>query len=83
MISAHIARLVDRRAALDPAEEVTLLAALTTDPALARWLARQFRPDLSATLAEFLLRACGSDRMTRFRTAADMKAELEAIRLDL
>lgn len=44
---------------------------------------RQFRPDLSAPIAEFLLQACGPQREVRFRTAAEMKAALEAARISL
>ena len=44
---------------------------------------RQFRSDLSDPLAEFLIRACGPERDERFRTAAEMKAALEAARTSL
>jgi len=44
---------------------------------------RQFRSDLSVPLAEFLIRACGPERDERFRTAAEMKAALEAARTSL
>ena len=44
---------------------------------------RQFRKDLRAGLAEFLLRSCATDRTTRFQTAAEMKAALEAVRASL
>jgi hypothetical protein len=44
---------------------------------------RQFRSDLSAPIAEFLLRACGPERELRFHTAAEMKAALEAARTSL
>jgi uncharacterized protein (TIGR02653 family) len=41
---------------------------------------RQFRKDLSTSLAEFLLKACAPQRSTRFQTAAEMKAALEDAR---
>ncbi len=41
---------------------------------------RQFRKDLNETLADFLMRACASDRSTRFQTATEMKAALESAR---
>ncbi len=41
---------------------------------------RQFRKDLNNALAEFLIRACSSDRNTRFQTSAEMKAALESAR---
>ena len=41
---------------------------------------RQFRKDLDASLAEFLLRACANDRTERFQTAAEMRSALEAVR---
>jgi uncharacterized protein (TIGR02653 family) len=44
---------------------------------------RQFRKDLNDDLAHFLLRACASDRSTRFQTAAEMKAALESARASL
>ena len=44
---------------------------------------RQFRRDLSETLAEFLLRACAPERTARFQTAAEMKAALDAARAAL
>ena len=44
---------------------------------------RQFRKDLNAELAEFLMRACANDRTERFETAADMKSTLEAIRASM
>jgi len=44
---------------------------------------RQFRKDLNDTLADFLQRACASDRTTRFQTAAEMKAALEVSRASL
>ena len=43
---------------------------------------RQFRRDMNDGLAEFLVRACAPDRSERFQTAAEMKAELEAVRAD-
>lgn len=44
---------------------------------------RQFRKDMSESLAEFLVRACASDRSTRFQTAAEMKVALESARASL
>jgi len=44
---------------------------------------RQFRKDLNDTLADFLTRACASDRSTRFQTAAEMKSALESARASL
>jgi uncharacterized protein (TIGR02653 family) len=44
---------------------------------------RQFRKDLNDQLADFLTRACASDRSTRFQTAAEMKAALESARASL
>ncbi len=44
---------------------------------------RQFRKDLNETLADFLMRACASDRSTRFQTATEMKAALESARASL
>jgi uncharacterized protein (TIGR02653 family) len=44
---------------------------------------RQFRKDLSDTMAELLMRACAPDRTARFQTAAEMKAALEAARASL
>jgi serine/threonine protein kinase len=44
---------------------------------------RQFRSDLGAPLAEFLLKACGSARSERFGTAAEMKLALEDVRSKL
>lgn len=44
---------------------------------------RQFRKDLPASIADFLLKACGSDRQKRFQTAAEMKSALEAARSSL
>ncbi len=41
---------------------------------------RHFRSDLNDGLAEFLIRACASDRSDRFQTAAEMKAALVAAR---
>ncbi|GFM18351.1 MULTISPECIES: BREX system Lon protease-like protein BrxL [Mycobacteriaceae] len=41
---------------------------------------RQFRADLPPSVADFLLKACGSDRRQRFQTAAEMKAALETAR---
>ena len=41
---------------------------------------RQFRPDLSEGLSAFLEKACAANREARFQTAADMRAELEALR---
>jgi len=44
---------------------------------------RQFRKDLNDELADFLTRACASDRSTRFQTAAEMKTALESARASL
>jgi serine/threonine protein kinase len=44
---------------------------------------RQFRKDLSESLAEFLLRACANDRTERFQTAAEMRSTLESVRASL
>ena len=44
---------------------------------------RQFRKDLNDELADFLTRSCGSERSTRFQTAAEMKAALESARASL
>src|SRR5262249_38311626 len=44
---------------------------------------RQFRPDLKEGLTEFLLKACACDRKTRFQTATEMRAALQAIRSSL
>lgn len=44
---------------------------------------RQFRKDLSDTMADLLMRACAPDRTTRFQTAAEMKVALEAARSSL
>jgi uncharacterized protein (TIGR02653 family) len=41
---------------------------------------RQFRPDLESALADFLLKACASERSERFSTAAEMMTALEAAR---
>ena len=41
---------------------------------------RQFRNDLSDDLADFLVRASGPDRGTRFQTAAEMRAALVSVR---
>jgi uncharacterized protein (TIGR02653 family) len=38
------------------------------------------RSDLNDSLAEFLRRACASERETRFKTAAEMRAELRTVR---
>jgi uncharacterized protein (TIGR02653 family) len=44
---------------------------------------RRFRKDLNDALADFLLRACASDRGTRFRTAAEMQSALETVRASM
>jgi serine/threonine protein kinase len=44
---------------------------------------RQFRSDLAQPLAEFLVRACGSNRSERFATATEMQAALEQVRSKL
>ena len=41
---------------------------------------RSIRADLSADLAKFLVKACGSSRDDRFGTAREMKEALERIR---
>ena len=41
---------------------------------------RQFRRDLSETLAEFMRSACVSERTMRFQTAAEMMTALKAVR---
>lgn len=42
---------------------------------------RVIRRDLSDSLAEFLIKACSSDRKDRYSTATEMKAALEAARM--
>lgn len=42
---------------------------------------RSMRPDLSADLAKFLVKACAPDRSERFATALEMKEALEQIRV--
>ena len=42
---------------------------------------RQFRTDLPAEIAAFLLKACGSDRRSRFGTAAEMRTSLSDARV--
>jgi serine/threonine protein kinase len=44
---------------------------------------RDFRPDLNADLAEFLIKACHPEREARFQTAAEMKTALESIRMSI
>ena len=44
---------------------------------------REYRPDMNDVLAAFLVRACAPDRSERFQTAAEMEAELEAVRAGL
>jgi serine/threonine protein kinase len=44
---------------------------------------QSLRTDLDSRLAEFLRRACASDRDTRFKTAAEMRTELHEIRTAL
>lgn len=70
-IAELIARLVERRAALEPAEEEALLAALDADPALAQRLARQFSTDEALGA---LLRPERSDLAARVRSALDSAA---------
>jgi serine/threonine protein kinase len=41
------------------------------------------RYDLDSRLADFLRTACASDRDTRFKTAAEMRAELREVRTAL
>jgi hypothetical protein len=42
---------------------------------------RTVRSDLNAALAEFLIKACASERAERFASAQDMKNALETIRV--
>lgn len=44
---------------------------------------RKFRKDLDEGLAGFLMQACAPERESRFQTAAQMKADLEAVRASL
>ena len=44
---------------------------------------RQYRRDMNDGLAAFLMRACAPDRSERFQTAAEMKGELEAVRVEI
>ena len=44
---------------------------------------RKIRPDLSARLAEFLIKACAPVKAERFSTAAEMQDALHEIRTDL
>jgi uncharacterized protein (TIGR02653 family) len=44
---------------------------------------RQFRSDLSAGLADFLVKACSRDRKSRFQTAAEMRSVLAGLRSSL
>lgn len=44
---------------------------------------RQFRSDLNEGLAEFLMRACASERSERFQTATEMRSALDAARSSL
>ncbi|MGH3186464.1 MAG: serine/threonine-protein kinase [Streptosporangiaceae bacterium] len=53
-----------------------MLDELVTDP-------RTIRRDLNPALAEFLLKACASEKADRFSTAVEMRAALSAIRADL
>jgi serine/threonine protein kinase len=41
------------------------------------------RPDLDDSLADFLRKACASGREARFKTAAEMEAELRSVRAAL
>ena len=41
---------------------------------------RSLRPDLSQELADFLVRACDSDRSNRFQTATEMHSALKSVR---
>ena len=41
---------------------------------------RTIRPDMTDRLADFLIKACASDRAERFATAQEMKSALEAAR---
>ena len=44
---------------------------------------KTIRSDLDEALADFLRRACASDRRTRFNTAAEMETELREVRARL
>jgi uncharacterized protein (TIGR02653 family) len=44
---------------------------------------RMFRREMSEGVANFLLKSCAPERGSRFRTAAEMKAELEVVRAAL
>jgi serine/threonine protein kinase len=44
---------------------------------------RTIRPDLTAGLAEFMIRACAPARSDRFSTAAEMQLALRQVRADL
>ena len=44
---------------------------------------RRFRTDLSAGLAEFLVKACARDRKSRFQTATEMGSSLATVRASL
>jgi uncharacterized protein (TIGR02653 family) len=44
---------------------------------------KSIRPDLNDSLAEFLRRACASERDARFQTAAEMRAQLRKVRVAL
>lgn len=41
---------------------------------------RQFRSDLSAGVSDFLMKACGHDRKTRFQSAVEMRIALAELR---
>jgi hypothetical protein len=44
---------------------------------------RQYRRDMNDGLAAFLMRACAPDRSERFQSAAEMKGELQAVRVEI
>jgi len=44
---------------------------------------KSVRPDLNNELAEFLRKACASNRAKRFDNAVEMEAELRRIRTDI
>ena len=48
-----------------------MVGEIVTDP-------RSIRPDISSSLAEFLIKSCASDRSERFATAVEMKDALMA-----
>jgi serine/threonine protein kinase len=44
---------------------------------------RRFRPGMNEALAAFLVKACAAERDQRFRTAAEMRSALEAVRVSV